>query len=234
MPYQLEPRQLDIAFQQGELNTEGGVVRFSTHALGELHLTSGRLAACDPFIQLAPEPFSLALPPGHYPVELAVAHFPNGDERSAFARLRLGTGAAQRWQMALLAGQSAATLEVDQYFGYQADMGAGGFMDATLGTELTADEAANPDLFERFTQAMAEHFRPSRGWMEYTPPRDDGVTEGPNLIAFTSGWGGGTYPTFFGLSRRGAVVAVVTDFMLIPTEAWGLPPCGERPWWRLW
>ncbi len=35
-----------------------------------------------------------------------------------------------------------------------------------------------------------------------------------NVIAFSSGWGDGIYPTYFGYDEQGNVVCAVTDFQL--------------------
>ncbi|MBW4474008.1 MAG: DUF4241 domain-containing protein [Stenomitos rutilans HA7619-LM2] len=37
-----------------------------------------------------------------------------------------------------------------------------------------------------------------------------------NVIAFSSGWGDGIYPTYFGFNESGEVVSVITDFGVCP------------------
>jgi hypothetical protein len=42
----------------------------------------------------------------------------------------------------------------------------------------------------------------------------DGTTPGANLIAYHSGWGDGSYPTWIGRSTSGDVACFVTDMLL--------------------
>ena len=78
-------------------------VAISTHKIGELILTSGRIVACDPLI--VPDAryhLKKTVKPGFYPVIVSVADFqPVGDTRFACAMVRISDEAAIRWEVAL-------------------------------------------------------------------------------------------------------------------------------------
>src|SRR3954453_18022250 len=79
-----------------------------------LLVTSGALAASDPFVFPDPPPFTQAIPAGRYPVSVAIACFGEGDEsdeRVAFARVELSNLPVVSWAMAVTERQDPATLE---------------------------------------------------------------------------------------------------------------------------
>jgi hypothetical protein len=130
---------------------------------GELALPSGRLIAADPSLVFGDaESFSRTLPTGSFPVTLSVAHVshPAGDateaveERVNAAMVTLAAGTPERWELAVLEGEDAATLGDGEVFGYPVESGFGCFIDAaSLGayTDL-GDEPV--DEFELLLEAL--------------------------------------------------------------------------------
>jgi hypothetical protein len=193
---------------KGETRIE--TVPFRTVEAGSLKLPSGRVCVADPFIALSDaKPLTQAVPPGEYPVRLAVADFPAGGLRVAFARVDFKAAPIVRWSMAVFEGQDISTLNDNEIFGYGVDAGTGSFFDPAAGKAAGALLDANPDAWEVW--------------------QTDGETNGPrlvgpyfflldlplgnaNAIMFGSGWGDGFYASWFGYDADGNVAALVTDF----------------------
>src|SRR5262245_56924899 len=118
MAYAPNQRHIDIAFTSGSLLQNGMPVEFQCLEIGHLVVTSGALAASDPFVFPNPPPFTQCIPVGRYPVSVAVACYETGDERVAFARVELSNLPVISWTMALTERQDPSGLEHDGYFGY--------------------------------------------------------------------------------------------------------------------
>lgn len=231
--YAIDTRALEAAFSAGQWREHGKPVTCSVVDAGVLQLTSGRVVAADPLVDPDAPAFDLQVPVGAHPVALAIARMENGDERIAYARVSFGGGAVREWRMALLEGQSTASLGADEFFGYGVDTGTGCFMDRDAGQLLARrfeeDEAASDALVE----AMEATYRSTRSWAVYRPSE----AHPANVVCFSSGWGDGSYPSFVGLDEAGRPVALVTDFCVVGAPAAAesapapaLPP--KKPWWR--
>jgi len=184
---------------------------------GQLWLPTGQVIACDPFVGLGQgeaEPFTVAVTPGHYRVEAAVATLTQPDQlpsddphlRVAAARLVIRDEPTAAWELALQPGQDLAELTEDEFYGYGVDAGTGAFYDASVDgsfPECVADEGPLWDAFEQSKWAPGPHLITASD-------------TGHNLIAFTSGWGDGAYPTFIGRTAAGEVTCFVTDFFVVP------------------
>ncbi|HEX9937912.1 MAG TPA: DUF4241 domain-containing protein [Longimicrobium sp.] len=185
---------------------DGTRVTLSLHPLGDLVLPTGQIVASDPFIA-DDLPYTRGVAPGRYPVLVNVARI-NTDSRVAYAIVRFSGQRPVRWEMALYPERDPATLREDEIVGYGVDSGAGCFIDAgtvrILVERTTADYGENQDLGER----MAKTYVDTWSWVNYVLDPDTGA----NVIAFSSGWGDGVYPSYWGLDETGAPVYLVTDF----------------------
>ncbi|HEU4352637.1 MAG TPA: DUF4241 domain-containing protein [Burkholderiales bacterium] len=228
MPHELNLQQVDVAFSSGELLEAGKRVTFQVHELGRLFITSGAIAAADPFVLPNTTPYLQAVPNGRHPVCVAVARFDSGDERVAFARARFTDSTATGWKMALAAGQDAASLGPDHYFGYGVDSGTGCFMDPVAGRLLSQLMDADSSYYDAVDEEMQKTYRPTWSWLDWRPSK--GAEE--NIICFSSGWGDGSYASFFGFDADGRVSALVTDFAVLYGEE--AAPRSKVPWWRFW
>lgn len=200
-------------------------VTFSTHRIGELILTSGRIIACDPLI--VPDTryhLKKTVKPGHYPVIVSVADFqPVGDTRVACAMLRISDEATIRWEVALINEPDAK--QTDGRTAYGVDAGTGCFVDwdaAEIIENLVSLEIVYPekDEFEIFCdRVIAEMKKNSLGThgltVRWADMRVSDDTEA-NIIAFSSGWGDGSYASYWGYDASGNLTSLVTDFALFP------------------
>lgn len=201
-------RAFEFAFQPGWHAKVGDQdVRFSVFDGGRLRLTSGRIVACDPLVNMGRPAFTVEVPNGAFPVRLALAAGGVDDGRVAFARVDFSSEPAVRWELALVPGQDAATLKADEHFGYPVDAGTGSFVDPATAAIADKKMRADEDLAQRWI-TEGEHRKPPMFFLD--------VDMGPgNIIMFHSGWGDGVYASWFGYDAQGHVAALVTDFLVI-------------------
>ena len=113
--------------------------------------------------------------------------------------------------MALTEGQDPAALEHDGYFGYGVDAGTGCFMDPVAGQLLAARMDREDEYFNAILDEMQRTYRHTRSWLDWRPSPEHAA----NIICFSSGWGDGLYPSFFGFSSEGQVCSLLTDFFIL-------------------
>jgi hypothetical protein len=214
MAYAPNQRHVELAFSSQSLLQHGKRVEFQCREIGHLVVTSGALAASDPFVSPNPPPFTQSIPAGRYPVSVAIACFgmdEERDERVAFARVELSSLPVVSWTMALTDEQDPAALEDDGYVGYCVDAGTGCFMDPVAGQLLAARMDREDEYFNVILDEMQSTYRHTRSWLDWRPsPEHDA-----NIICFSSGWGDGLYPSFFGFSSEGLVCMLLTDFLIL-------------------
>jgi hypothetical protein len=190
----IDPKYMALAFREGVHDN----AQLGRRELGKLRLGSGHLAACDPFVFPETPAFARALPPGEYPVVLTIARL-GADERVAFATLELAPDPIESWEMMLLPGQDGGTLGEDEYFGYPVDAGTGCLADKTALEELVALMDASDEYGELILEEMNKTYSHTWSWVDWRLP------SGANVVAFSSGWGDGAYPSYVALSGSGCV-----------------------------
>jgi hypothetical protein len=187
------------AFQKAHgLLGEHEITRLEYQSALDLIVTSGRIIACDPYYCGEEKPFKECIPLGRYPVILCVAHFQNGDQRVALAALRISESSPVRWEIATRPGEDEASRH-----GYCVDSATGCFMDADAAF-WAAERTQNEETF--FEDQMT--YLPTWGWVNVSL---DSLSAA-NVVAFSSGWGDGSYPTFFGYDATGQPACLITDF----------------------
>lgn len=187
------------AFQKAHsLVEEHEITHLEYQSAFDLIVTSGRLIACDPYYCGDEKPFKERIPPGCYPVILCVAHFHNGDQRVALAALHISDNVPTRWEIATRPGEERATSH-----GYCVDSATGCFMDADAVAWAAERTEGDPMFFEDLMTHV-----PTWGWVNVAPNHSNAA----NVVAFSSGWGDGGYPSFFGYDATDQPVCVITDF----------------------
>jgi hypothetical protein len=202
---------LVVEYTDEEEGDEVETCTLHLHTLGELVITSGQIVACDPLAIPQMPPFADTVPLGRYPVIVSVAEFPGGDQRVAFAQLRLGERPVARWEIAVPQGKALTSLQPGHVFVYPVDAGTGCFMDLDAARSLIARAelaAARREDDEELFDALMKTYVHTWSWTDLV--LDEGT--GANLIAFSSGWGDGSYPSYWGYDADGHRVALVTDF----------------------
>ncbi|GBE95529.1 DUF4241 domain-containing protein [Nostoc cycadae] len=207
------------AFQNQQVaSSEPNEIIFNTYNIGELVLTSGRLVACDPLVNPDREPFKVTLTPGRYPVILSVAHLQkNNDRRVAYAMLCISQQTPVRWEMATTCDEyeNLSLLAEGEIFGYGVDSGTGCFMDADAAEIINesmysaySTKTRAEDLTYQIECELQKNYSDTWAWANICV---NSSTQA-NVIAFHSGWGDGTYPTYFGYDATNNIVNVITEF----------------------
>lgn len=193
-----------LAFTDGQAFRTERPTRVRLHRAGDLLVPSGRIVACDPLVMPGTPAFTREVRAGKYSVLLSVAELEN-DQRVAAAAVEFDVGgatAAERWDLALVPGQDPATLGPREFFGYGVDAGTGCFMDAQVAAALDAGEPCDLDA------ALQASYVPTFSWANLRH-RDGSV------VAFSSGWGDGSYASYWGFDGTGRLVALATDFAVL-------------------
>ena len=204
------------ALRGEKLSSSIGDITFTTHYLGELILTSGRLVACDPLAFPDSEAFQKSLPIGKYPVFLIVAHYPkNNDQRVAYAIIRIREQTPVNWKLGICSDEELDSLTENDTLGYPVDSGVGCFMDfdavKILDDSIHYAYIANPQeesLIDLIQDELRKNYRHTWKWANICIDKSTQL----NIIAFSSGYGDGCYPTYFGYDTEDKIVNIVTEF----------------------
>lgn len=196
---------------------DGEMVTMAVFDAGPLDLPSGRLIACDPFMQALDHeyrgPFVDTVRPGTYPVTIAATENADGYRTVAAVRLTVRDEPVTDWRMALQGTEQLDDLGPDEFYGFGVDAGTGAFVDAAALPALT--RLANDEEDPLMTAQLADE--DSLFWNL----RDE--RSGHNIVAFHSGFGDGAYPTWVGRTATGAIAQFVTDLLVVP------PPTPAEP-----
>jgi hypothetical protein len=220
---------LSRAFVENQtVNVQGmGLYQLRLFSPGSLVLTSGKVLACDPLAFWQHEPFERPIATGSYPVILSLAKdLERGGERTAFARLQIRENEIPvRWEMALKPGQDMEALAPDHFWGYGVDAGMGCFMDSegvatwqvmvdNNDAVLLAQMEAEPVPEDLISFALRKNSLNRTDWSNFVI---DPIS-GRNVIIFGSGWGDGSYPSYWGFNVADEVVCLVTDFCMLDND----------------
>ena len=202
------------------VRTRYGTARLECRTIGDLHLPSGRVVACDALVEPALPPFARAVAPGSYPVWLSIAHLPGDDQRIAAAWLRLAEGLAEQWEPALLEG-----LPDQRDPAYGVDSGTGAFLSAEAAPLLAS--RLDDDFAEEAAAAMQAQYADTREWAILPAPGAAGL----HVALFSSGMGDGAYSSYWGFDAGGQAVCLLTDFDMVGRQGEG---AATKPWWKFW
>jgi hypothetical protein len=195
-------------------------VSISTHQIGKLILTSGKVLAWD--LLMGPDQrysFKRSLKPGSYAVIVSVAHFHStGESRIACATLRVSDEQVVNWELASINDPgNEPNGEIDNY---GVDSGTGSFMDvdaAQAFCDMAWGQSDSDKFEEHCDRVIAELEKNSLSELGSTNWADIRLGDAPaNIIVFSSGWGDGGYASFWGYDAYGKVAALATDFALFP------------------
>ncbi|HWZ02036.1 MAG TPA: DUF4241 domain-containing protein [Mucilaginibacter sp.] len=188
--------------------------------MGLLDVPTGSIVVCDPLAMPDWPPLNRKIPKGKYLVKIYLADFGNGHHRVTLAKLEIAPGRAERWVLAVRDGEDVTTLkDKDGYFGFPVDAGIGCFWD-----EKTRDAFVKFDnkLYETkgegaYELYLIDEFKKSAtepddigSWATYTVPGSQ-----LNVTMFSSGWGDGRYPAYWGFDKDNKLVSLVIDFIVL-------------------
>ena len=101
-------------------------------------------------------------------------------------------------------------------------------MDPVAGRLLSQLMEADSKYYDAVDEEMQKTYRPTWSWLDWRP--STGREE--NVICFSSGWGDGSYASFFCFDADGRLSALVTDFAVLYGEE--VTPRPKAPWWQFW
>jgi hypothetical protein len=222
---------------------DGAPATLSVRDLGLLKVESGRLGACDPFVQLD-APLVTRVEPGTYPVRLTMADVSEdqdgSDLREAFLSLVIAEGTTASVEPAR--SEDAGSPPVGEWFGVGVDAGTVAFVDAAAIAPGMPEDAARwyDEVFDSgrpdswFNQMDAGDVYPP-GAANIVLPR---AGNGENIVLSHSGWGDGFYPLVVTRGANGEILAVHIDLLVVgpDQEESGNQPTGvsdpgrSRPW----
>ncbi|MCW4468829.1 DUF4241 domain-containing protein [Flavobacterium sp. MFBS3-15] len=206
----------------GEMNSQELV---EIH-IGDVNLPTGKIIAADPFFTEEQRPFSRTVEPDKYPVYIFVARIDELHHRIAYAKIKFRPESATKWILALtddLTSEELNDLTDDEFYGFPVESGLACFLDEQTNAELIAKidsvQEAKPES-NYYDEVLADEFREYSGknnfsrqlgdWNDHHPDADSDN----NVIMFSSGWGDGYYPAYWGLNDDGDAVELVIDFLI--------------------
>lgn len=199
--------------------------------LGMVHFATGRIVACDPFIELdESKPYIQTVPAGIYPVKIAVSDVDYGGIRYACAKVEVSDEHPVRYELAMTGTEDLdQVFEEDEegFFGFAVDCGMACITDQATQKAFNSywkerwdsDHSLDPfnDLFsDLLVENYQEHpkYQSELGdWLNWSVPETD-----CDLPIFSSGWGDGYYPVYFGYDEAGKVAGVYIHFIDVEAE----------------
>lgn len=191
-----------------KVKLEGINIILKKQDLGMLHLQTGKIVANDPLVLFEVDEFTIAVEPNDYPVSIHVANIET-DKRVALAMIKFSDNRPVRWEMALVADQKINELDEDSFYGYGVDSGTGGFMDKTVANKL---EQLEVDIYEELEEQFDKTYVHTYNYAIGSVTDD---TQNNEVVAFSSGFGDGCYPSYFGFDETGKPCVLVTDFLIL-------------------
>jgi hypothetical protein len=196
----------DLEIEGPEL-ADDGPVDVAVLTLGAIEVPSGRLASTDGLL-LEGSPFMQSIEPGRYPLQVVLARLANGDERIAFAVVKLADQAASTWTNATIEGGDPGELPDDELSGFDVESGMACLFDATALSTWRTELARNEAMFRGLERVLRENRRPTWTWARVRTAAESGYL-------FSSGLGAGSYASYWGKDASGALVSLVMDFDLL-------------------
>lgn len=186
--------------------------------LGKLHLSSGKIVACDPLVNPDRQPFEKQMPQGDYLTRL----YGIGTDYISIglAAIFFSKKMPQSFEMATLPGQDVATLDEGYIFGYPVDAGIGCFMDYETAQlyqqhDRETEEKLGENFISYYDDVIDDVLQVNGGdWADFRPY----PAKPHNVMLFASGYGDGFYPSYWGIDAQDEVVCLLTDFGVIPKE----------------
>ncbi len=192
------------------IETDFGKATLTKINIGSLKLKSGNIIATDPILLYDDQPFNVKVKPGEYPVYVYVADFENDEKRTALSKIELSTEKPVKWVMALYEGESSNNLKNDEFLGFDVENGICAYMDESVMEELDMLFEDDLDEYEDLISSSVKFSKKT-----FTYKNIPYGKKGCNIIAFSTGWRDGTFPSYFGYDKNNKPCCLVTDFMVL-------------------
>lgn len=194
--------------------------------VGDLNLPTGKIIAADPFFTDSQPAFARSVEPDKYPVYIYMAEIDELHHRVAYAKIKFRPETPTKYILALtedLTKEELDELGEDEFFGFPVDSGLAALLDVETNQQLIT----RMDLLQEnkpesnyYDEVLAKEFEEYSGknkfsralgdWNDHHPSPDSDN----NIIMFSSGWGDGYYPAYWGLNDNGDTIELVIDFLI--------------------
>ena len=199
--------------------------------VGDVNLPTGKIIASDPFFASEQQPFARTVVPDKYPVYIYMAEIDKLHNRIAYAKIKFRPETPTKWILALTDDMTQEELDdlgEDEFYGFPVESGLAAFLDAEtneqFATKIETQQELSPDG-NFYDDVLAAEFMAYSGKNNFSRDlgdwNDHQVNEDSdnNVIMFSSGWGDGYYPAYWGLNDEGDAIELVIDFLLDEFEA---------------
>lgn len=192
--------------------------------IGMVSFPTGTVVACDPLVELGEaSPYLQTVPAGIYPVSICVALSEKYGDRYACVKVAVSGEKPVRYELGMTGNEDLEEeLEEGEFFGFFVDAGMGCIADGRTQEafrkywEQREDEDEDIDLYnDLFDDLLAESYekspryqREGGDWLNWTVPGTD-----LSFPIFTSGWGDGVYPCYFGYDAEGRICGLYIHFI---------------------
>lgn len=211
---------LDAYFSEKEI----AGINIDTLHVGNVHFPTGTIIACDPLVQLEDcPPYLQTAPVGVYPVRICVALDEECGDRYACVKVTIRDQKPVRYELAMT-GEEYFDEDIEDggFFGFGVDAGMGCIADIQTQEAYNlywqklyeADNNIDPynDLFcnilEESYQKNPKYQSELGDWVNWTVPETD-----CNIVMFSSGWGDGAYPCYFGYDENNNLCGIYIWFI---------------------
>lgn len=194
----------------------------TVHALGVLHVPSGRLEASDPFVALG-DGLVVRVPPGSYPAFVTVADVSEDHDGSHLREAYLSlvvSDAGPVAEVRAVTPEGAEPPEDGEHYGVGVDAGTVGFADAEAIASCMPPDDGSTDWYD----GVFDSGEPT-SWFELMDSPDhylEGCANvtmplaraGENVVLSHSGWGDGFYPVVTTHAADGTLLGVHIDLLV--------------------
>lgn len=191
-----------------------------------LHLPSDTILATDPFLSDQTPVFSQKVTPGDYPVVLSLTRREQNEwEDVAAAKVVFSNNEVVRWELALADGEDISQLEPGSTMGYLVDSSTASFSgpeSAQVFIEKMYPAAQGNQLDESYLNELSQASQATQkegSWLSHQPDPNSPN----NMVMFASGYGKGSYGSYWGYDANGEVVCLITDFGVFAIEDLPIP-----------
>lgn len=181
----------------------------------KIHISSGKLVACDPLITNDKEAFTTDFPLGDFPVTI---HKEKESNCLAYLEITFSKNNIQSWELAICSDQNIKDLKGEEIFGYPGQSGMGCMMDVDTQNSLNVLEN---ELFQRkgeeFMGLYEDFFRPyffdSLGATNQYAIVKPNENQALNMVAFETGYGEGFYGSYIAFDKDHKPVKIISEFI---------------------
>lgn len=192
------------------IETDFGKAVLTKINIGDLNLKTGKLIATDPILLYDDQPFNVKIKPGVYPVSVYLADFENGDKMTALSKIEFSKDLPIKWTMALYDGESFNNLKSDEFLGFDVENGICSYMDESVMEELDMLFEDDLEEYENLVRSSVKFSKKVFSYKDIPYGKNSS-----NILAFSTSWKDGTFPSYFGYDINNKLCCLVTDFMVL-------------------